>query len=351
MKRRIFIFVLAALTVLTGCMRRELEYGNASIFLHLNIHLNVQVNGEPELLPEPEMMRVMFFDPDTYELVTESYLPAAGGRVSLPPGRYKFIGYNFDTEATLLRNDRNYYSIEAYTNEVSQALKTSTINSIRYAKNATSAKTGSEGGEGSEEDDVWELALRKMQETPVIYEPDHLFVSHQDIQVLNVDEEQTIYADAETIIETWKISVRIKNEQYMASARALLTGQIASNFIGFPKEEGKTDTDVTLMFDMSAGTDLEENDIVIGRFNTFGKNPSVESRLWLTIIIRTVGGDTVEWHRDITDDFFTDEALEDQTIHIEEEIDIPEPQPGSTGGGGFQPGVDDWDEENIPINI
>ena len=346
MRRRILIFVLAALAVLTGCERRPLEYSNATVDLRLKLNLNVRVNGVRQDLPEPEMMRVMFFDPYTYDLVTESYLPAKGGRISLPPGRYKFIGYNFDTEATLLRNDRNYYSIEAYTNEVSQALKTSTLNSIRYAMKAAQSSTS------EEEITAWDIALKQIQENPVIYEPDHLFVSHQDVEVLNVDGEQVIEADAETIIETWKISVRIKNEQYMASARALLTGQIASNFIGLPKEEGKTDTDVTLMFDMKAGTDTEFNDIVVGQFNTFGKNPSVKSRLWLTIIIKTVGGDTIEWHRDITDEFFMDEALEDQIIYIEDAIDIPEPSPGSgAGGGGFQPGVDDWEEENIPINI
>ncbi|MBR4808717.1 MAG: DUF5119 domain-containing protein [Bacteroidales bacterium] len=345
MRRRLFIFILAALTVITGCERRPLEYGNATIDLRLNIRLNVQVNGQVQNLPEPEMMRVMFFDPETFDLVTECYLPAGGGRVSLPPGKYKFIGYNFDTQATLLRNDRNYYSIEAYTNEVSQALKTSTLNAIRRA---TSAVTR---GETADELSAWDLALKQIQENPVIYEPDHLFVSHQDVEVLNIDGEQVIEANAETIIETWKISVRIRNEQYMASARALLTGQIASNFIGLPKEQGKTDTDVTLMFDMTAGNDSEYSDLIVGQFNTFGKNPSVESRLWLTIIIKTVGGDVVEWHRDITDEFFTDVAYEDQIIHIEEEIDLPQPQPGSNGSGGFQPGVDDWDEEDIPINI
>lgn len=343
MRRRIVILALAVLTVLTGCMRRELEYGSVNLNLRLKINLNVRVNGKFEELPNPEMMRVMFFDPETYELVTESYLPPTGGRISLPPGKYKFIGYNFDTEATLLRNDRNYYSIEAYTNEVSNAMKSSILNSIRYGRSATKAGT---------DEDAWAAALTKVQESAIIYEPDHLFVSHQDVEVLNIQEDQTIEADAETIIETWQISVRIKNEQYMASARALLTGQIASNFIGFPKEEGKTDTDVVLMFDMNAGTDKYENDIVVGKFNTFGKNPHVESRLWLTIIIKTVGGDTVEWHRDITDEFFTEDAIEDQTIHIEEEVEVPQPDnPGGGGGGGFQPGVDDWDEENVPINI
>lgn len=343
MKKRLLIFAFAVLAVLsTGCMRRELEYGNATLNLHLKLRLNVRVNGEFQELPSPEMMRVMFFDYANYDLITETYLPPTGGRVSLPPGKYKFIAYNFDTEATLLRNDRNYYSIEAYTNEVSSAMKSSILTSIRYGKSATKA-------EG--DDEAWDAILGEIQNNSIIYEPDHLLVSHQDIEVLNTEEDQTIEADAETIIETWKISVRIKNDQYMASAKALLTGQIASNFIGYPKEEGKTNTDVTLLFDMSAGTDAEENDIVVGQFNTFGKNPRVESRLWLTIIIKTVGGDILEWHRDITDEFFTDEAYEDQTIHIEDEIDIPEPQTPSGIGGGFQPGVDEWDQEDIPIDI
>ena len=342
MRRRLVILILAVLTILTGCKRRELEYGSVNLNLRLKINLNVHVNGQIKEQPTPEMMRVMFFDPDTYDLVTESYLPPTGGRISLPPGKYKFIGYNFDTEATLLRNDRNYYSIEAYTNEVSSAMKSSILNAIRYGRSATKTADA----------DAWETALTKVQESAIIYEPDHLFVSHQDIEVFNVQEDQTIEADAETIIETWKISVRIKNEQYMASARALLTGQIASNFIGLPKEQGKTDTDVVLMFDMNADPDSEDKDMVVGQFNTFGKNPNVESRLWLTIIIKTVGGETVEWHRDITDEFFMDEAVEQNTINIVEEIEIPKPEnPGGTGGGGFQPGVDDWDEENVPINI
>ena len=342
MKRCLNIFLAIALVVLTGCQRRELVRGSASINLKLNLNLNVRVNGKIENLPTPEMMRVMFFDPNTNELITESYVPAGGGRISLPPGQYKFIGYNFDTESTLLRNDRNYFSIEAYTNEVSAAMKSSLVNSLRTAKSASTKV---------DEGTAWEDALAWIQNNPIVYEPDHLFVSHQPVEVFNIAEDQTIEAEAETIIETWKISVRIKGGEYMASARALITGQIASNFIGLPKEEGKTNTDVTLMFDMKAGTDDEDNDIVVGKFNTFGKNPSRESRLWLNIIIKTTGGDTIEWHRDITDEFFTELAEEEQIIHIEEEVDIPEPEPGTGGGGGFQPGVDDWNEENVPINI
>ena len=345
MRRRLFILAFAILAVLTGCERRELQYENVIVDLNLNLNLNVRVNGRIEKMPDPEMMRVMFFDPYSYDFVTETYLPAKGGRVTIAPGKYKFIAYNFDTEATLIRGDKNYDTIEAYTNEVSSALKSNMLNALRYGKLAHATKADPES-------DVWETAIRKVQESAVIYEPDHLYVSHQDIEVLNIQGTQTIEAEAETVIETWQISVRIKNEQYMASARALLTGQIASNFIGLPKEEGKTDTDVTLMFDMNAAFDSDSNDIVVGQFNTFGKNPKVESRLLLTIIIKTVGGDTISWTRDITDEFMMEENIENQTIEIiDETIEIDPPENPTGGNGGFQPGVDDWDQEDIPITI
>ena len=342
---RVSRHILAALLLLTvtACQRRPLEMSSVSINLNLRIKLNVQVNGQYQELPEPEMMRVMFFNPETDNLITESYLPAKGGRITLPPGKYKYIGYNFDTESTLLRNDRNFNSIEAYTNEVPKSLKASMINAILYGK-----KTNTKADDDETE---WAEAVEQMEENPVVYEPDHLFVSRKDVEILNIDGDQTIEADAETIIETWKITLRIKNAKYIASAKALITGQIASNFIGLPKEEGKTDTDVTLLFDMKAGSDSDENDFLEGQFNTFGKNPAVESRLWLTIIIKTTGGETLEWHQDITEEYTTDMAHEEQIIQLEDEIEVPEPANPEGGGGGFQPGVDDWNEENVPIDI
>lgn len=342
---RVSRHILAALLLLTvtACQRRPLEMSSVSINLNLRIKLNVQVNGQYQELPEPEMMRVMFFNPETDNLITESYLPAKGGRITLPPGKYKYIGYNFDTESTLLRNDRNFNSIEAYTNEVPKSLKASMINAILYGKKANT--------KADDEDPDWETAVQQMEENPVVYEPDHLFVSRKDVEILNIDGDQTIEADAETIIETWKITLRIKNAKYIASAKALITGQIASNFIGLPKEEGKTDTDVTLLFDMKAGSDSDENDFLEGQFNTFGKNPAVESRLWLTIIIKTTGGDTLEWHQDITEEYTTELAHDEQLIELEDEIEVPEPENPGEGGGGFQPGVDDWNEENVPIDI
>ena len=59
MKKRLFILLAVALTVLMGCERRELEYGSATVNLKLKLNLKVRVNGKVENMPEPEMMRVM----------------------------------------------------------------------------------------------------------------------------------------------------------------------------------------------------------------------------------------------------------------------------------------------------
>ena len=82
-------------------------------------------------------------------------------------------------------------------------------------------------------------------------------------------------------------------------------------------------------------------------FNTFGKLPGKETKLWLTIFLTTQSGQTVEWHKDITDEFFDNP---EHKIIIEDEIVVPDPPAGS-GGGGFQPGVSEWEEEHHYIDL
>ena len=78
-------------------------------------------------------------------------------------------------------------------------------------------------------------------------------------------------------------------------------------------------------------------------FNTFGKLPNEESRLWLTIVVTTTTGEIITWQDDITDKFVDNK---DKYIYLEEDpnnpIVVPVPPPSSEGGG-FQPEVDEWD--------
>lgn len=46
----------------------------------------------------PQTMRIIFYPKDTQGRKVESYLPAGGGEVKVPPGKYAVVAYNFNTE-------------------------------------------------------------------------------------------------------------------------------------------------------------------------------------------------------------------------------------------------------------
>lgn len=333
--------------MLSSCERRPLHDLNGQIRVRIDVDRDVLNAGT---LPEPEVMRVLFYDPETMQKVSEDYVGPNGGYVSIRPGNYRMLVYNFDTESTLVQDDRDYWSIKAYTNDVSSSKKSMLVNAITKSRQQIMDNSKDPDTKVSEEDQAWAEAMKTLTNSDMIYEPDHLFVGREDVNILNVTGEQVFHADASSVVETYYLSVRIKNITNMASATAILTGQIASNYIGYTKEDGKTDTNVLLSFEMQSGSDSESNDVVYTYFNTFGKNPNVESTLWLTIILRTGDGSTVEWHKEITDEFMDNP---EQWIELEEDvIELPEPEitPGG-GGGGFQPGVSEWDEEHHEITI
>lgn len=360
---KLVVFVVT-LVMLASCELRPLSDLNKNLLLRLRINLQIQNVDVP---PKVEVMRVMFYDPETNRRFTEDYVPSEGGYISVPPGDYKLIVYNFDTESTLIRNDAQLYQMEAYTNEISQQIKNKALSVISKSKAEIETRSAYrraytraegdtvfiddddiEGDTISDEDKEWAESMDGLENTKIVYEPDHLFVARENITIYNDVEEQVVEVEAETVVETYYLSVRVKNIKHMASANALLTGQIGSNFIAYPKEEGKSDDNVSLYFPLYAGSDAADNDMVHSTFNTFGKLPGKETKLWLTIFLTTQSGQTVEWHKDITDEFM--DNPEHKIIIEEDAIIVPDP-PAGGGGGGFQPGVSEWEEEHHYIDL
>ena len=56
----------------------------------------------------PQTMRIIFYPKDTQGRKVESYLPAGGGEVKVPPGKYAVVAYNFNTESIQIRGDESY---------------------------------------------------------------------------------------------------------------------------------------------------------------------------------------------------------------------------------------------------
>lgn len=319
------VALLMAVVLSAGCHRRPLEDMNDGLYLDLTTNLDIQNLKEP--LAKPELMRVVFYDAESYEFVSDDYVLADGGFISAQPGKYKMVVYNFDTESTLIRGDWVLPSIEAYTSEIPSSTRTNLLTKLNSTKPDFVAPN---------------------PETPIVYMPDHLLVARKDVEVVHRTGIQTIYAEAETIVETYYLAVKLKNRAGLSSAQALLSGQAKSNMFSF--EGGVSKEDVILYFDMLAGVNEKTGtDVLHTTFNTFGKLPNVESRLWLTIVVTNTSGETVSWQKDITEEFLNNP---DRYIYIEEpEIDIPNPPTPPSTGGGFQPIVDDWAEENYDIAI
>lgn len=436
-KLRNILFIAVMVLTTSACQLRPLNDYNSSLILKLKLKLHIENYGEAI---EPEVMRVQFYNLDGTR-VTEDYTSAQGGQISVSPGTYDMVVYNFDTESTLIRGDGTRNQMEAYTNEVPAAVKNAAFTTISKSMQKAKADTKSldgttNSGSGKDELEDFEDAFNRMQNSKLIYEPDHLIVARERVTIYNTSGEQTLYSQAESVVETYVIGIRIKNKKNMASATCLLTGQVPGNYIGkyFPgdtytgkdikiaaqitnlssedstryvikdsltagakipdyyhtsaqdsiqtniymKEGGKDiyGEPVTLYFTMSGNlNDInnnpefedfrkkygdpnngykfdEENDIVWCTFNTFGKYPDADSRVWLSIMIVNSSGETDEWHGDVTD-LFSDNP--DKYIFLEEgnfpPVVVPDPVTPGGGGGGFQPGVEDWNEEHHDILI
>lgn len=320
------LLLLMAFVLSASCQRRPLEDMNTGVWLDLDLDLEVLNHDGP--LPTPELMRVLFYDAETEEFISDDYVLPEGGYVSAQPGRYKMLVYNFDTQSTLIRNDSWVPTIEAYTSEIPTSTRTSLLTKL-----SNSTRPDFEAPKPS---DI------------IVYEPDHLLVGREEVEIVRTTGTQTIYASASSIVETYYLAVRLHNGDHVASAQALLSGQAKSNKFGHPG--GRSDEPVTLYFTMTPGkNDRTGEEVLHTTFNTFGKIPSEISNLWLTIIVTDKNGTVITWHKDITEEFVDNH---ERYIYLEEEpIPIPDPPDPPSVGGGFQPSVDDWEEVNQDIHI
>jgi len=280
---------------------------------------------------DPKMMRVLFYKSDGTAIESDTYIssvsedaygrPVIEGDVSVLPGDYKLLVYNFDTESTQIRDDRDYTSIEAYTNVVNSAI------TKRFASK-------------SDDDEI---------SNSIYYEPDHLMVAREEATSIPYHEgTYTLYETAYTVVQTYYLQIKVHNIQYVSSAQAILSGLSSGNLIG--NDTQVVDPEAIVYFTLQKSTDGGD-DVIACIFNTFGKIEEVNNQLAVTFNVYTSYGTTKQLTIDITDVFHTPEAIEKHWLLIEDTIDIPEPQNTNSNSGGWSPGVSEWETENHDISI
>lgn len=341
---RNILLLLMLVFAASSCERRPLveitEKVKIRVLVKIKTIMNVTTGKYNERIPVPEVapkvIRVMFYDPDTKELRTQSFISRRGvdeqgneyleGEVNVRPGTYDILCYNFDTPSTIVKNENSWNTINAYTSEISEALYTR----FRSRTEPTAL------------------------DPRIYYEPDHLIVAREEkMHIPEHTELLVIEVDASTIVESYYIQVRLKNGKYASDASAVLTDLAPSNSFGI--NEPTNDEYAGTFFEMHRSTDprirADNQEVLCAVFNTFGKrpdhiDPSMESKLFVTFNVITTEGKTVEMTVDMDSIFQTEDAKERHWLLIDKVFEIPEPS-----SGGFKPVVDDWDDENGILNL
>lgn len=346
-----FKVILLFAVLLTACERRPLV--DLSNVHYVRVYIDEEIKNvttgfynENYARPEyesPYVLRITLADPQSGEVKAERYLKDVRedergtyyeGYIIANPGTYTLMAYNFDTRVTRIDKPENHKEAKAYTSTIPSHLKTKL--------HSQAVKSGNE---------------------KIVFDPDHLFVSNCGKTVINYSEDlDTLKAAdgdwlcAKSLVKSYYLQVRIKGMQYVSSAVSLLSGMSGSAWL--QSEEADMGDASTVYFEMIPGetpstglskAPADEEVILYTTFSTFGKIPEKENDLQMTFDFMTVYGKPYTETLNITDIFYTEDAIEHQWLLIDHLIEIPEPPEQS--GGGLSPSVGTFDEIHTEIII
>ena len=349
--------LLAVLVLSAACVRRNLNDANELVNIRIKININAVTNvtanvresikpynsntslWEPKLEQlDPKMMRVLVYDPGSDRLLSQTFvsneevdengLKVFTGTLGISHGNYNFLVYNFDTPTTQVTAENTEKSILAYTNEISPSVKAAYM--------------------GTKEDAYSNVSIR--------YEPEHLLVANKrDVRISPHDTLVVIHTEASTVIDTYYLQIRVEGLQFASSATAVISGLSPSNHIGL--NERTIDPSAAVVFELQKGQDMEiqgENkDVLCAVFNTFGKIEEISSNLYVTFNVFDTAGNLLQYTANLDNVFDSELARLYNWLIIEDvHIVIPDPSEGKEdrpSGNGFQPRVDDWEEETGEI--
>lgn len=324
--RKILEFLLFIVIVLSGCQHRALV---DPVNLHyVKVYFNQQIQNttygfydEEYIKPTfktPSIMRFMLCESASGSVISERFLTDIGedekgryieGYITCPPGQYQMLAYNWDTELTRVKAQNNCKTVSAYTEMHSKKVDT------------------------------------------VFKSPDLLFVAKDRIVVNKKNKVDTLYGvnskkfDASSIVESYFLKIPIRGLTNMRELNAVVTGfspeeQLLDNL--------RTDEQVGIYTTMKMGKEVEEDVYEFyTTFNTFAHVPGAISKLHIIFYLSLENGNMYSLDVDITEKFNSPDVLEHNWIIIDTVYDAPE----GVGGGGFSPGVSQWETVSSDVYI
>lgn len=335
---------LLAVLCVVGCHRRPLYDPSEVVRIAVEVDVDNISNVTCDIYnPDPalgtksvttDMMRVMVYDPDTDKKLTEKFISdksinekgheVISGDIEIGSGNFDFLVYNFDTPDTFVKDETDQNAITAYTNEIPASLKEN------YVTKAT------------------DFAALK-----AYYEPDHFFVAQEkDFHIGLRDTLTIIKTKARTIVDTYYIQIPVTGLPAGTRAFGVISGLSPANAFG---TRTRSNDASGVYFEMIKSTDehltTENKDVLCGIFNTFGKIDSATSDVRFTVSLTDAQGNVQQKDVNLDVIFKSEDAIKHHWLLIDDLWEFnPDPGPG-TSGGGFQPEVEDWEEEEGGITL
>ncbi len=318
----------------TGCQRRPLE--DPEYFTKVNVEVNIDdlqnvtcdIYNPKVQVPaiEPEAMHAIFFNASDGSVTTETFLSGisvnekgrrvVSGEMALLPGTYKMLIYDYGTDATLVKDYYSWDNAVAYTDHAPDIVLK------QYASKSE--------GDGIE----------------IFQEPEHLMVARNPQEKVPYHiGVHTIYAEARSVVESWYLQIKVNGIDYVSGAQAMITGMTGSNLIATDTRVNQPETGLWFRLQKSDDNGVP---VICAVFNTFGHIESSESRLDITVLLNTSDGKKVARTFDISKLFRSENAVLHHWLLLDETITI---DPPIEGGSGYNPKVDDWDEEHRDIDL
>ena len=329
--RKYLLLLLTGLLLATGCHRIPLHERASGVYLKLNLHQEIDpamaalldFDARPELKDKvlgktPELVRACFYDAVSHELVAEDFVPAEGGFVDVPAGVYDVVVYGLGMEMT-------------------QVIGTET----RAGGYSFTSPTGVKVKMGAPT-----KADEETSEQAVVFEPDHLFVgkiagANVSMRPAEASETAVLTAEMERISESWILKViDIEGAERIQKADVYITGQAAGRYLWDARTSNHP---CALSFE---GT-VDATGQIFAVFNTFGRYPEPEPDVIVNVLVTTTGGNRCRFVYDVTDQWLNPDNSA-HLILIDELMEIPG---DDFDGGGFEPVINDWDDEVIDIIV
>lgn len=302
--------------LLSACHHKDLDYHEVAQF-------------EPEIVfdwrdapdADPASMAVYLFNETLDEPLLYEFSGRTGGKVRLPMGTYSGLATNSDNlDWARIRNRSSIEEMEVYTDEV---------NSLSVYGLQTHA-----------------LPKAESEETErIVALPGMLWGARSDNMTYDSSKPKTqfIFYPHEAVCH-YDVTIKdVENIEYLdgSAMDATLSGMSGSYRRG---QDCPGDSKVTFPLVLTADKD---DGSIKGNFLTFGECPSQSYSHILTVYLIVSDGSKRYYRFDVTDQISS--APDPKHVHIVvSRLKIPEP---AVSGSGLIPNVDEWQTENVDIQM